>query len=51
MVQYECMEMGAEMVHACSIEGSLPRIGQCDGSADKGAGFSDAESVLYVLYQ
>ncbi len=43
--------MGTEMVHACLIEWSLPRIGQCDGSADKSARFSGVESALYVLHQ
>jgi hypothetical protein len=43
--------MSAEMVHACLVEWSLPLRGQCDRSADESAGFSDAESALYVLHQ
>ena len=41
--------MSAEMVHACLVEWSLP--GQDAWSADESAGFSDAESALYVLHQ
>jgi hypothetical protein len=43
--------MGAEMVHACLVERSLSRVGECDGSAYEGAGFRGTESALYVLHQ
>jgi hypothetical protein len=43
--------MGAEMVHACLVEWSLPWVGECDGSADEGAGFRGTESAFYVLHQ